>query len=336
MGRGREIRVPGYRIVCAVLAAWVLVAPPAALGETVPGQHDDGFERAKALWLADAEDEALPKLSALAQEGNAAAQLLIALIDKTPALQGPWLGQLPRDERVALMRSPWGLSGRSWMHAAAEQTPLGALWLRMWSADAPAALALEFAEAGEIRAAREALIHADKREAGGFAPLLDHYDFPPSLRFLAWKEGAEVAQDDLHPGDPQRRMLGLELDPEATADWLAEAPEALYARTFCETRCSATARACTVAAAQSMGAHTVLLSFGTPSESLIPAAEFAASARGQSALLRRAGLSTDARGRRHLLAEAEATDACYAAHLADEIERYRTPFLPTPVAPPQE
>ncbi len=303
------------------------------MADPVPGQQEAAFEEAVELWLADAEADALPMLSDLAQEGNAAAQLLLALIDKSPALQGPWLSHLPRAERVELMRMPGGLSGRSWMHEAAEQSPLAGLWLRLWAADAPAALALDFAAKGEARAAREALIYAAKREAGGMAALVDHPDYPPGLRFLAWQDGAAIDGEDLAPGDPQRRMMGLELATDEVADWLSTAPEALSVRRFCDNRCAASARSCTMAAAQAMGAHSILLTFGSPSERLIDAARFAASARGQSALLRRVALSTDARGRRHLLAEAEATDPCFAVHLQEAIERYRAPLITSPLPP---
>ena len=83
----------------------------------------------------------------------------MALIDVNARLQGPWLAALPRDERIALMRAPGGLSGRSWMEAAAEDTVLAELWLRRWDARDEGELdtALAFAEIGEVRAARETL-----------------------------------------------------------------------------------------------------------------------------------------------------------------------------------
>ena len=307
------------------------MAPLPGLAGDVPGAQDDAFGEAVALWLADDEAEALPRLAGLAHDGNAAAQVLIALIDKSPALQGPWLTSLSRAERVDLMRMAGGLSGRSWMHAATGQTPLAELWLRLWAADAPAALALEFVAAGEARAARMALIFAAKREAGGIAALVDAPGFPPGMQYLAWHDGAVIDSDNVAPGDPQRRNMGLELDAEDKADWLATAPEAVGPRVFCETRCPASARSCMLAVADALGAHGALLSFGSPSERLIDAERFAASDRGQTALLRRVSLSTDARGRRHLLANAEAADACFASQLLDEIERYRTPVITVPL-----
>ena len=63
------------------------------------------------------------------QERLASEQKLVALIDRVPTYQGPWLVNLDRKERVALTRSPGGLSGRSWMGVAAADTPLAALWL---------------------------------------------------------------------------------------------------------------------------------------------------------------------------------------------------------------
>ncbi len=294
------------------------------LADVLPGSDDPGFASAVALWLDDGEDAALPLLAAQAQDGNPSAQLLLAIIDKTPALQGPWLARLPRAERVVLMRNEGGLSGRSWIHAAAEQMPHAALWQTLWRTDAPATLALDFARAGEPRAAAEAAIFAAARETGGLAEIAADPDYPVVVKYLAWTDGAEVVLEGMHPGDPQRRDAGMSPDPAQHADWLATAPEAALPRALCETRCSGTVPACTLAAIEALGAHAALLTLGTPSEALIPSAEFNQSVRGQAAYLRRMILSVDARGRQHLLRRIDATDACLAGVFTGEVERYRT------------
>ena len=118
------------------------------------GQDDPRFQSALALWLDDDEETALPELAALAAGGNRAAQVLLAQIDVTLWIQGPWLVGLPRKERNALLRAPGGLSGRSWMQAAADDTPLAQLWLVQPTPAATAETALAFAAMGEHRAAR--------------------------------------------------------------------------------------------------------------------------------------------------------------------------------------
>lgn len=312
----------------AAIALGALGAPAAA---QIPGQGDAAFGDAVDAWLADDESAALPALSELAQDGNAAARILLALIDKTPALQGPWLSRQPRDLRVALMRAPGGLSGRSWMHAAAAQAPVAELWRSLWRVDAPMDLPLAFAEAGEPRAAREALLALAVRERRGFAGIVDAPGYPDALRVLAWREwqagpgGADrvaAALADVHPGDPQRAQLGAPPAPGALADWLLSAPAAAPIAVLCRDRCPDAPGACALAAQEALASHRTLLSFGSPSEALIPADRFHASPRGQSALLRRMLLAVDARGRRTQLARVRARDTCLADLLQAEAERY--------------
>ena len=143
-------------LAAALCAALVLmpVAAPGARAEPVAGQDDPAFAAALTLWLADDEAEALPALATLAADGNRAAQVLVALIDRVPDYQGPWLVGLERAERIALMRAPGARSGISWMAEAAVDTPLAALWMQSDDPDTTVATALAFAGIGEARAAR--------------------------------------------------------------------------------------------------------------------------------------------------------------------------------------
>lgn len=303
-----------------------------AVAATIPGQGDGSYEAALAAWLADDEETALPALAGLASEGNAAAQLLLALIDKTPALQGPWLAQQPRNARLEMMRAPGGLSGLSWAHAAAETAPLARLWLRRWQVDAMPELVLEFAHAGEHRAARETLLALAARERRGFAVLADDPGFPPELRTLIWREWEDAGENAeriaaeraaAHPGDPQLRMAGHDPDTASLADWLMQAPAAAPLASLCEAACPQSTQDCAQALYEVLGGHPAVLAFGTPSETLIDSARFNSSPRGQAALLRRVLLNADARGRYNQLARATAKDACLGALLANEVQRFR-------------
>lgn len=75
-----------------------------ASSEPSRGADAAPFVEAVARWLDGPEHVALPLIAAEARAGNPAAQLLLALIDRTPSLQGPWLARLPRSERLALLR----------------------------------------------------------------------------------------------------------------------------------------------------------------------------------------------------------------------------------------
>jgi hypothetical protein len=305
------------------------VAPDAH--QEIPGQSAPAFVAAVALWLDGDEADGLGAMATLAQGGNPAARMLLALIDKTPELQGHWLSRLPRAERITLIRAPGGISGRSWMHAAAAQVPLAALWLSLWDVAAPMHLVLDFAAAGESRAARETAVALAARERRGFAEIADLPGFPRSLRFLVWREWDEADAEAsaaeraaLAPGDPQRAidMATPEPDRTALARWLLSAAEAAPIGQFCRDRCAESADSCALAAWEALGSYRALLVQGSPSERLIPADRFDASRRGQTALLRRILLAVDSRGRRSQLAAARVSDSCFADLLETEAQAY--------------
>lgn len=331
--------------LAALLLALFLPAAPAPGAETVPGAAEPPFVAAVEAWLADDEAAALPVLSDLAEDGNTAAQMLLALIDKTPSLQGAWLTNRPREERAALMRAPGGLSGRSWMHAAAETTPLAGLWTALWQVDTPVSVALDFAAAGETRAARETLLALAARGREGFAEAADDPHYPPAMRYLVWREWAAAPAGDeaalrrareiaaLSPAHPQRAMIGHPPDPASAAQWLRENRDVFPAiAAFCDANCGAAAGNCAQAAYEAFASYPMLATFGSPSATLIDPLRFAESPRGQGALLRRLLLTVDARGRRSLIERAEETSACFAEALRSEAQHYTGNAMP----PPQE
>jgi hypothetical protein len=114
----------GLLLFCVAVA---LSGPMRA--DEIAGQADPRFQAALADWLDDDDARSLPVFAALAAEDNRAAQVMLGLIEVEVILQSPWLAHLPRAERRALMRQPVGLSGRSWMAAAAADTPLAAAWI---------------------------------------------------------------------------------------------------------------------------------------------------------------------------------------------------------------
>lgn len=316
------------RRVLPFLVALVVVAGAGSTASALPGATSPAFAEARNAWLAGDEESALPSLAALAARGNGAAQVLLGLIDKTPHLQGPWLSRLPRQARVSLMRAPGGISGRSWMHAASAQVPVAGLWLRLWDVSAGPDLALDFAAAGEPRAAREALLAALKREAGGFGAIVEAPGYPPALRALGWRDWQDEGRADevaagmaeLHAGDPQRAILGQGPSREALADWVATDSAARPLAVLCEAICPGEAQACAVAGYEALGGHGTLLTLGSPVEALIDGADFASSPRGQSATLRRMLLT--ARGLDGRIRALSRQSACLGAALEAERARY--------------
>jgi hypothetical protein len=325
------------RSLLAVIALLILTLGTTARAGEVRGQDDPRFQSAFALWLEDDDETALPELAALAGEGNRAAQVMLAKIDIMPEIQGPWLAGLPRKERNALLRAPGGLSGRSWMQAAAEDTPLAKLWLDQPTPAASPEMALAFAAMGEHRSARNVLRALSRANYHGFAAFADDPNYPPEMRYLIWREWAddpagraraEAEIAALHPGDPQLAHFDSRaIDPAAFDDWLATAPLAALLREPCEAICPGSVRSCTRAAYQLVSAPGVFVSGrltlilgGSPSETLITPELWNTSPRGRAALLRLEGRSAHVEEKIPAIA---AEDACLAAALTEEVARFR-------------
>jgi hypothetical protein len=314
-------------LLLAAAVGWL--SPLAAAPSGVAGQGDPRFVAALALWLGDDEAEALPALAALAAEDNRAAQVLLALIDANPPVQGPWLVRRPRAERLALLRAPGGLSGRSWMDEAAVDTALARLWVERRSTATTPATALAFAAMGEERAARETLQAIAARQRRGFAAVADDPRYPPDLRHLVWREWAEEPGGGarieaeiaaLMPGDPQiGRFAPRPVTGEERDAWLAAAPLAAPLRATCAV-CPRSLAACLRGAWTLIGDHTLLAEFGTPSETLIPPEVWHASRRGRLALLRLPG--TRRQFADTIFAAVRAEDRCLAEALAAEMARF--------------
>ena len=147
------------------------------------------------------------------------------------------------------MRAPGGISGKSWMQAAAEDTPLARLWLERQQTTTTFETAMDFAAMGEQRAAAETLLAVAARQVRGFAAMADDPDYPPHLRHLVWSEWAaepggraraEAEIAALMPGDPQIvRFQDRPVTPAERDAWLAVAPLAEPLRATCAAACPA-------------------------------------------------------------------------------------------------
>lgn len=329
------------RIVLVLVSLLLAFGAGAARAAEPRGQDDPRFQSALALWLADDEETALPELATLSAGGNRAAQVLLAQIDVTPSFQGPWLAGLPRAERNALLRAPGGRSGRSWMQAAAEDTPFARLWLLQHTPAITVETALAFAALGEHRAARNILWKLSRVNYRGFAAMADDPNYPPDMRYLIWREWADEpatrarAEAELaavHPGDPQLAHFDSRpVDPAAFDDWLASAPLAALVRMPCEAACPISVRSCTRAGFEFLSSysatvavfvsgHNGLLMSGSPSETIVPPEIWNASPRGRAALLRDPYARSPEAD--EIIARVAAVDACFAATLAEEAARF--------------
>ena len=210
------------------------------------------------------------------------------------------------------MRQPGGLSGRSWMAAAAADTPLAAAWVALWSAGGRVdpATVRAFAALGEDRAVRVSLLAMSLGDQAGVGLLADEPWYPPSLRFLVWRDwsrdpamapriAAEIAA--LPPGDPQIATQTGEPASRRRPRRLAGRGRAGRAHARLLRRRlpggSAVLRRRGLGLARQPGVQD----FGSPVETLFSSDSWHASARGRASVLRRA-LPADGGLREHLLA----------------------------------
>ena len=105
--------------ICAI--ALMLFSPLTSLAQSVSAPS---LETATTAWLNGDDAEALPALSALAHAGNETAAIFLARIERSSSLTSSYVNSLTRAQRIALFRTPGGLSGTSWLTVLAEKNPL--------------------------------------------------------------------------------------------------------------------------------------------------------------------------------------------------------------------
>ena len=165
----------------------------------------------------------------------------------------------------------------------------------------------------------------------GIAALADDPFYPPSLRFLVWRDwagdpgtepriAAEIAA--LPPGDPQiAAVTGRQAGAAERAAWLAEAAPAAPLRAFCDAACPGSLPACLDAAYAFHGATPSSGSSAVRRKAWSPRRDWEVSPRGRAIVLRRT-LPADPVLRAHTLAEIAERDACFGAALAAEAARF--------------
>jgi hypothetical protein len=154
---------------------------------SVSGSDDPAFTVALESWLNGDDLEALNALVALARAGNPAAQILLAGIATRGHFHTHVTSQLARAERVALLRVPGGLSGKSWLTEAENTQPLATALLQVTriGEKAPAISALiDFGETGEALLAAQSMLY--QGEATALIEVLQGMDagLPPEADVL--------------------------------------------------------------------------------------------------------------------------------------------------------
>ncbi len=129
---------------------------------SLQGEDAPEFMEAVQAW-SDGEDlAALQSLSEQAQQGNAAAQILLASIASRSSFHVHVTSEMDRKERIALLRKPGGLSGKSWLTEAQNSEPLALALLQVakFENKAPAiAVLVELGEPITAMLAAQSMLH---------------------------------------------------------------------------------------------------------------------------------------------------------------------------------
>ncbi|ATX66266.1 hypothetical protein [Roseinatronobacter bogoriensis] len=319
-----KLREFSFLLILAATVCLTCVGLAPAYSHHLEGMDDPDFQAALTLWLSGDEERAIPAFAALSHNDNAASQLLLGLIDKTAAIQGPLIASLSREERVTLLRSKGGMSGQNWVHAAAKTAVIARNWVSLWQMRGGVEIARSFAQNEEPRAARVALMAEMNRRGTGFAPsLMSEAWYPDSMRHLTRSRTLspdEVA--DLHPGNPTRKLAGLPLHDADLRNWLQETPLAMHLRAACDRHCPETTADCVLALYKGFNSYDALLVIGSPSARLVPELNFAQSTRGIQSVARHIMVRHTARTRDVMLRQLSEVDECTVSWLEDEFRRY--------------
>lgn len=106
------------------LTALCVLCTGLAKAQPIPGADAPAYAAARDQWLAGEDLAALQALGDLARADNTAAQMLLSAIASASYTHAHLTTDMPRRERIALLRQEGGLSGRDWLQRAAEHHPL--------------------------------------------------------------------------------------------------------------------------------------------------------------------------------------------------------------------
>jgi len=177
----QKLRRAVATLALTALCALSLAAPSHA--QPIPGAQDAAYIAARDQWLQGDDLAALQALSALANAENSAAQMLLSQIAGDVHTHQHLTADMPRRERIALLRQTVGISGRDWMQSAATMHPLAQVY---WASRSPERDAMVAAQ----RLLRLGIVAEDRRTA--------FYEIAELLYAGEWEE-AEASAHALRP-----------------------------------------------------------------------------------------------------------------------------------------
>ncbi len=252
----------------------------AALSEAPPLQGEDApeFKEAVQAWLDGEDLVALRSLSEQAQNGNPAAQILLANIASRSSFHAHVTSEIDRKDRIALLRKSGGLSGKSWLTDAQNSEPLALALLQVAKFENKAPAIAVLVELGEpvtaMLAAQSMLYDGEGADLVEVLQGLDHKLPQDASVFLFWalylqkhnSEGSNLGGSAslawLNTGDDRflsselawglytpRELIGDAAIRERATKLSSEIAAWTPIRNFCSSYCGDEVADCTVTAA---------------------------------------------------------------------------------------
>lgn len=274
------------------------------------------------LWLADDDAAALPALSKLALAGDRAAQLFLALVERTRLGPSPYLEGLSRDALHNIFRPPLGDSRFriNWIdHLARTGDPLAIVLRDSRLPDPNREATTALLKAGEGPAAMNGVRYLSLYGTDADRAFLmeGKYALHGMRAFVLGQQmagrdksqGLEVLREMTRYGN-ERDVTNDDADAAALATymtygypygaatkdnpwreeikaWLETAVPAQPIASFCRAHCQSSFSECGTAVLGLIGGYYVAIRLASPLEAVIPNATYATSPRAEATILRR-------------------------------------------------
>lgn len=310
----------------AVLAAGIVTFCVSTVSVSHAGEAPDlsvspELQGAIDLWLADKDEEALPRLSELAAAGDRTAGLFLSLVERNELGTSDFVLSQDRDGYLSLFRAPGGKGPfrKTWVDTFAREGEVFAAQIKKsWLPNPALEEVLALLKLGEPGVAmigvRYIGLYGTREdrttllESGlylqGMIPFLrtQQLDPAPDLQGLeALREiAAQTSGRSVPPDDADAQALAPYLSigfPFATVapdnswrddlvDWIATAEEARPVAVFCDQHCPAEKGACGLSVMGLIGGYYGAIRYSSPLRSVISHADYAQSPRASGMILR--------------------------------------------------
>ena len=317
---------PCMMLLLILLGVGLAALPRGAVAQTyLNGMDSPALEQAVQDWLDDDDQRSLPALARLANEGNIAAGMLVARIERTTKHFSPWVHALTRKRRLALFRRPSRhLFSPGWIGWYAYKGVDLAVTLEDAGLSRTSAwLVHELVDAGEVQASdtliRRIMFYgnsAQRAQVAGanlplpeLAPYVTAMDQPGkdsrlgmnALQFLVGEDALKGLKADevLRAADFVNNGLPFQTLPaghplhDALADKIADTKALLPITNQCNQACPNDFAQCAVTMMGLHGGYYESIRIDSPLESVISQERFLDSERASGIALRRAALARD-------------------------------------------